>query len=403
MDSALALWRWSTAVQVSSLAIIAVFFTVLGRSVRTGELRYWVFGWIADFTALAAALAYWYFVPPASAGPLFRAVYMGSKTAFVVFLMQGAWALKHPGARLFTLRVVIAPLLVYLGCAAFLIEGINEVGVMQHLTMAILFGVGAFFLRRGSEENNLTWLTVGFLFRSVLSLLEAAGYLSARLPGILTNERLQHFVVTFMASSSAFDSGTEWFLALGCVLGLSERAQRELRRYNRDLLVAQEDLRTLADRDPLTMLANRRSLPDAFGRVERDGDGATLLFLDLDDFKLINDLHGHQVGDECLKRFAAVLAECFRPEDGIFRYAGDEFLVVARGLDVTGAEERVQKVRDRLRSKEGPSISFSVGIAALEPGGAPEEAVKAADESMYRAKESRLRERERLVRLPRVV
>jgi GGDEF domain-containing protein len=57
MDIALALWRSSTAVQVSSLAIIAVFFAVLRKSVRTGELRYRVFGWIADFTALAVSFS----------------------------------------------------------------------------------------------------------------------------------------------------------------------------------------------------------------------------------------------------------------------------------------------------------------------------------------------------------
>jgi diguanylate cyclase (GGDEF)-like protein len=401
MELELALWRWSTAVQVSSLATIAVFFAVLARSVRTGELRFWVFGWIANFTALAVALAYWYFVPPQLVGPIFRALYMGSKTAFVLFLLQGAWALKHPGARLVSPRVLGPAMLIYLGCAAFLIGGINEVGVTQHLTMAVLFGVGALLLRRGSDDNNLTWLTVGFLLRSLLSLFEAASYVSALIPSLLMDDRVRQFVGDFMASSSAFDSGTEWFLALGCVLGLSERAQRELRRYNRDLLDAQEDLRTLADRDPLTTLANRRSLPDVFDKVE--GDGATLLFFDLDDFKLINDLHGHHVGDECLRRFAAVLAECFRPDDGLFRYAGDEFLVVARGLDHPGAEERVRKVRERLRSKLGPPISFSVGIATLEPGGEPEEAVKAADQSMYRAKESRPKGHEALVRLPRVV
>jgi diguanylate cyclase (GGDEF)-like protein len=401
MTSAIELWRWSTAVQVSSLAIIAVFFAVLGKSVRTGELRYWTYGWIADFTALAVALGFWYFVPPPAVSMIVRPLYMGAKTAFVLFLLQGAWALKHPGARLFHLRTLVPAFLCYVGLASFLVLGVPQVGVMQHLTMGILFAVGAFLLRRGSEDNNLTWLTVGFLFRSVLSFLEAGGYVVSLFPGVLTSERLQQFVVTFMASSSAFDSGTEWFLALGCVLGLSERAQRELRRYNRDLLTAQENLRTLADRDPLTSLANRRALPDAFDKVHKDG--ATLLFFDLDDFKVINDLHGHQVGDECLKRFASVLAECFRPDDGLFRYAGDEFLVVARGLDLPGAEERVRKVRERLRSREGPSISFSVGIAPLVPGGEPEQAVKAADESMYRAKESRSSRHQPLVQIPRAV
>jgi diguanylate cyclase (GGDEF)-like protein len=397
------LWRWSTAVQVSSLATIAVFFIVLARSVRTGELRFWVLAWIANFAALVVTVAFWYVAPPAFLNPLVRALYMGAKTAFVLFLMRGAWALKRPGTRLVAPATFVPAFLLYLLVAAFALETVTEVGVVQHVTMGVLLALGALLLGRGrgTGEHNLTWLRAGFVLRSLLAFVESATYATALAPGMLTDERLRQFAGTFMASHSAFDSGIEWFLALGCVLALSERAQRELHRYNRDLLAAQEDLRKIADRDPLTSLANRRSLPDALSAVS--SYGATLLFFDLDEFKLINDLYGHQVGDECLKRFAAALSECFRPEDGLFRYAGDEFLVVARGLDVGSAEERVGKVRERLRSKQGPPIAFSVGVSTLAPGGDGEEAVKAADEAMYRAKESRLSGRELLVRLPRVV
>jgi diguanylate cyclase (GGDEF)-like protein len=203
-------------------------------------------------------------------------------------------------------------------------------------------------------------------------------------------EPLRSLTATFLASHSSFDSGTEWLLALGCVLALSERAQRELRQYNRDLLDAQADLRKLVDRDALTGLANRRSLDEIF-RVVRP-EGATLLFFDLDGFKEVNDLHGHQVGDDCLRRFASALTDCFRPTDVAVRYAGDEFLVVARGLSESQADERVQLVRQRLRNLSGqaPAVTFSVGVAALSPGGDPGAALKVADECMYRAKEERL-------------
>jgi diguanylate cyclase (GGDEF)-like protein len=193
----------------------------------------------------------------------------------------------------------------------------------------------------------------------------------------------------FLAASSSFDTGSEWLLALGCVIALSERVQRELRQANQDLLAAQEDLRRLADRDPLTALANRRHLPEALRAVQPQG--ALLLFFDLDDFKRINDRYGHHVGDECLKRFASALRECFRPGDTLVRYAGDEFLVVAAGLDEASADDRVERVRERLRfgTGAGPQVLFSVGVAALAPGGHPEDALRAADESMYAAKAAR--------------
>jgi diguanylate cyclase (GGDEF)-like protein len=116
--------------------------------------------------------------------------------------------------------------------------------------------------------------------------------------------------------------------------------------------------------------------------------GATLLFFDLDGFKEINDRHGHAAGDETLRRFASALRESFRPSDTLVRYAGDEFVVVASGLDAASAAQRVASLRDRLRHPGAgePPVSFSVGTAELAPGGHPESALRGADEAMYAAK-----------------
>jgi diguanylate cyclase len=160
-----------------------------------------------------------------------------------------------------------------------------------------------------------------------------------------------------------------------------------LKSYNQQLLKVQDELRRLIDKDPLTALSNRRALPEIFRAVQPRG--ATLLFFDLDNFKVINDLHGHQTGDECLKGFADALRESFRPEDAIVRYAGDEFLVVASGLTPAMFDERIGRLRERLRfraRKDGPTIRFSVGVAELAPGGNPEMALQSADQAMYREK-----------------
>jgi diguanylate cyclase (GGDEF)-like protein len=383
----LLLWRWSTAVQVSSLVSIAVFFFALSRSVRLDEVRSWAYAWTCNLSALVVTLAYWYLQPgPALFAPT-RVVYGVAKTAFVLLLLQGAWSLKHPGSRLVSRRTALVLLGAH-GLAVAATPTLERLGLVQHAVMGVLLLGGAVLLERPPRRSGLIWLSAGLLIRALLCLVEAAAYglqiASPGAPGAST-------AAWFLAASSSFDSGAEWLVALGCVIAVSERVQRELRQSNQHLLAAQEDLRRIADRDPLTALANRRQLPETFREVQPNG--ALLLFFDLDDFKQINDRFGHHVGDECLKRFATALRECFRPGDALVRYAGDEFVVVAAGLDEPSARERVEHVRERLRfaTGGGPQVLFSVGLAALAPGGQPEDALRAADESMYAAKEASAR------------
>ena len=228
----------------------------------------------------------------------------------------------------------------------------------------------------------MAWFVAGLLVRAFIALAEGAAYTTVALNG-----PFRAAASPFVAASSSFDTGTEWLLALGCVLMISERIQSELRDSNRGLLTAQEELRALADRDPLTGLANRRSLPALFRSVQPHG--ATVLFFDLDDFKEINDLNGHGAGDDCLREFAAALVASFRPDDGVIRYGGDEFLVIATGLDPASIDERLMTLRRK------SNVKFSVGFAALEPHGKPDEALQRADEAMYEAKADRTLRRTR--------
>ena len=372
--------------QVTSLVIIAVFFAAWLRSSRRSELKWWVAAWACNAAALAISLTFWALRPSEAWYPLVKVLYMTPKTIFVLLLLQGAWALKRPGARLFRARHVVPALVIYSLYAAFAVGGIPDVGMTQHVVMGLLFAVGSVMLLIRPVEAGLTWLAGGFLARSLLAFVEAGAYSIQGATGD-TGGTLPTYVSKFLAAHSSFDSGTEWLIALGCVLALSERIQRELRQSNTDLLTAQEDLRQLVDQDPLTGLANRRSLRDILRTVQPQG--ATLLFFDLDEFKAVNDVYGHRTGDESLKRFATALAQSFREHDVLVRYAGDEFLVVALGLDENAVQDRVARLREKLkrtREPRSPRLAFSVGVSVLEPGGDPDAALEAADASMYRDK-----------------
>lgn len=380
----LALWRWSTAVQVTSLAMIAAFFMILARRDHRAELSWWVKAWCANVLALTVTLFYWYFAPEP---PLFHLAvggYAASKMAFVLLLLQGARVHVKPGAQWLTPRALWMGLTLYFVAAGLSFATIASLGAVQHAAMAAFLIAGGLSLARTGHHDAI-WLIGGIVLRGALALVEAGVYTLQLAVPTMTAEAAAR-VGTFLAVASSFDAGAEWLLVLGCVLALSNRAQRELRETNRELLAAQEDLRRLADRDVLTGLDNRRVLPEVFRAVQPHG--ALLLFFDLNGFKHVNDRFGHLVGDQCLKRVAAAIRESFRPDDAVIRYGGDEFLVIAAGLDQAQAIERLAVLRDRLRqaSREGPTVDFSVGIAELEPGGHPDVALQAADAAMYHSR-----------------
>ncbi|MEW6757221.1 MAG: GGDEF domain-containing protein, partial [Acidobacteriota bacterium] len=186
-----------------------------------------------------------------------------------------------------------------------------------------------------------------------------------------------------LSLSSFLDAGVELVVALASLAALESHVTLRLRQLNEDLLESREALRRLVDLDPLTGLWNRRRLRPFLSEA-RDS-GAALIFLDVDAFKNINDCHGHLVGDVCLRRVAQALRDAFRSEDGLFRWGGDEFLVVCPGLDTGGAEARMAIVQRDLgrESPDSPPCRVSVGVALLPPGGEPEAALAEADRRMY--------------------
>ncbi len=378
----LLLWRWSTTAQITSALMIAVFFVVLARSMRRVEMRPWVGAWLCNLAALLVTIIFWYFQPTSPiAFIVLRGAYFLSKTMFMVLLTAGAWRFARQRPGMVLRRVVIACVILYAVIAAFLADSIDRIGVSQSVVIALILGVAsiALFLKRIPGAD---WLASGFAIRAVLAVTETLAHGHVVLTRFVSDAALG----LFLASYSSFDTGVEWVIALGCVLILYRTIQLELTQSNRNLTAAQEVLQELVDRDSLTGLANRRALAGVLGNVLPTG--ATILFFDLNDFKKINDSYGHQVGDECLKRFARVLEASFRPEDHVIRYAGDEFVVVAPGVEPAQVLDRVEGLRERLKFErsDGPPIRFSAGHAHLPAGGEAESALRAADEAMYRDK-----------------
>jgi len=386
---ALLLWRWSTLLQLTSLAMVSAFFALLARANPRPELRWWTKAWAANLVALGVT-ALWWVLQSRPLFPIITILYIAGKTAFALLLAQGAWTMIRPGARLFTTQQFVVTLAIYSIGAGIVLRDLTSVGIAQHSIMGIVLLALAFTLWQSRAEG-VTWLVGGVAVRGVLALGEAGAYiLQWQLPEHGLVAALVGPAGAFLSASSSFDMGAEWLIVLGSVLAVSERGRQALEASHHRLILAQEDLRQLADRDPLTGAINRRALRDVFNDVQTPG--AMLLFFDLDGFKQINDLYGHVAGDDCLRTFANALRESFRPSDHVVRYGGDEFLIVARGLDTAGAKARIDDVTERMDRNFGPVwCGFSVGVTELDPGGSPDMALQIADQNMYAAKNRKRR------------
>ena len=154
-------------------------------------------------------------------------------------------------------------------------------------------------------------------------------------------------------------------------------------------------LKKLANIDPLTEVYNRRYfqfyLPKEIERTKRNGEKLSLLFIDIDHFKSINDTYGHVAGDKVLKQTAALLKTSSRSADLIFRYGGDEFIVLLPGTSAHDAELLEKRINSNLDSCEKLqcfSISLSIGIH--EAGGEDyEDLLNFVDQKMYTRKNLR--------------
>jgi diguanylate cyclase (GGDEF)-like protein len=165
----------------------------------------------------------------------------------------------------------------------------------------------------------------------------------------------------------------------------------------RRLLAAEERQRRMAELDPLTGLLNRRSfdaaLQDLFAHravTDEAGEAALVLF-DFDEFKLINDLHGHPAGDAVLRAVAHAVQEVVRRGDRVARIGGDEFAVLAPGAGPDGVIRLVDALDDAIRSADTPGTvgevraTFAWAIAP-DDGTDPEDLVQAADTRLIERK-----------------
>ena len=194
------------------------------------------------------------------------------------------------------------------------------------------------------------------------------------------------------------------FLAIGFVLFSYRRIKKiesemiKRREVEKKLLKSEKRYKNLSITDDLTQLYNSRyfynKLGEEIDRLMRYEKLLSLLLIDIDDFKKVNDRYGHLEGDKVLKMAGRIIQDCLRKTDTAYRYGGEEFTVLLPGTGVEASMNVAERIRKRfeaqdfsLAANETSNISVSIGTTQFKPGEEMEAFVKRADDALYVAKQ----------------
>lgn len=196
----------------------------------------------------------------------------------------------------------------------------------------------------------------------------------------------------------ACETFAERIRQLEALLEEKQKIEAQLRREIQTRKELEDRLRSMAMSDALTGVPNRRQILGIAGmeisRARRYGRPMSLLLLDIDHFKTINDVHGHAVGDEALVHLASVGSGALRESDTLGRTGGEEFVVVLPETPAEGALVVADRLRQIIATTPAPTASgpltmtLSIGVAEVSRGESIDAVMQRADQAMYAAKES---------------
>jgi diguanylate cyclase (GGDEF)-like protein len=259
---------------------------------------------------------------------------------------------------------------------------------MHKQTESVLARVGQQLSHLERRDWEL-WVIVSFT-----GVLVATGFLAILFPAAFLKHDNVHLEFTV---SRPLAVGLITLLALLNTYLVSKRL--EIRRLREDLIsstIQQELVRQQSFTDPLTEIYNRRSLEDIAGRfishARRLKSSLSLLLIDVDRFKDVNTRFGHLTGDVVLVDTAALLKSSVRGSDAVFRYGGDEFLIILADTSRTGAAKVIERIRaylldwNRAATLEGFELNLSIGVSEWSDGMTLDQLLDEADREMYTAK-----------------
>ena len=213
----------------------------------------------------------------------------------------------------------------------------------------------------------------------------------------------RHFIIV-RSAHELYEERQRWQLyahETTIQLKVIERLKGQVEESARALSAANDQLSELSIRDALTGLFNRRHFDKIFdlelSRAMRGGEPLSLLFMDIDKFKLLNDTYGHSAGDDCLRAVGRLLRDVVRrPTDMVARFGGEEFAILLPATDGVDALQIANSINRAIRALEIPNkgsevcpfVTASLGVYTRQPDGdrSTAQIIEAVDAALYRAK-----------------
>ena len=391
--------------QLGGAALLVGFFLLLRRFVfRRPYFSAWVSAWMAVTIGIAAVVSRYLIVPRFALGatdtaPLVRSlyfVYQAAKLIAFLFFLRGTVMYVAGGrgtAGIYGRRFLVFGALVVAGISAIFVQsGLNEMIIWQSLFAVPMLGYcGSALLWLPRSRRTLGTVVTGIGFSLLAGLWLVYGGAFALTIGQGT-EPLVRAATSFVQFNPYFDLLLDVLLGYGMVVMLMEDAKREVSDAQAELRMSHDRLSRAAMFDSLTDSLNRRAFVEGVGLEMARATFGTVVIADIDNLKQVNDQHGHAVGDLLIRRCADVLRSALRPYDKLYRWGGDEFLLVvpsAHSRDMLDRLRAALMTTDLIESPmDGRTVRLEVSIGGADYSSAEEinPAIDRADLAMYEDK-----------------
>src|SRR5258707_745892 len=381
------------AIQCVGILLMALLSLSMRGSIKSAALKCWTGAWISLSVALVSLFLGFHI---ALGHSLFYSLYFFGEYTFGLMFIGGCRYLAtgtRPMARAYSLFIPAAALAVVL---PYLSLDFNDLFTVQATIMAGLFAASfialfpAFRRREGSPGLRVMAAAL------VLLTLDFLHYV----PVFAARKGLWGITVPtgYLQYTSIFDLLLEILLGFGAMMVLLEGVRREVEAVNDRLMQAHGKLELLAQMDPLTEALNRHAFHSLLTRGESEPESSVsgcFAVVDVDNLKPINDSFGHHVGDRAILAVARAVRSLIRADDMLFRWGGDEFLVLMVKVPEAEAVRRMRSLNEILErnSEQWTSTPVKItvffrvcGFASMKELGA---AIEQADKAMYGSKQTR--------------